>query len=164
MNQEISELTKVPKEIIVKALTVEEGLRLVVYKCTAGHPTIGIGHNLNAMPVDKIIGRSITKSKTITKEEAYKIFYYDLHKLLIDINREIPWFKDLDATLQYVLISMAFNMGIYGLLKFKNTLNAFRTGDKAGMLSGMAGSKWAKQVPNRAKRLMNMVKTGVIPD
>src|SRR5574343_1695210 len=162
MSQEISQLTKVPKETIVKALTVEEGLRLIVYTCTAGHPTIGIGHNLNAMPVDKIIGRPLGKSKTITKDEAYKIFYYDLNKLLIDINREIPWFKDLDATLQYVLISMAFNMGIYGLLKFKNTLNAFKTGNKEGMISGMSSSKWAKQVPNRARRLINMVKTGII--
>jgi lysozyme len=55
---------------------------------------------------------------------------------------------------------MAFNLGVPGLLKFKNTLRAVREGRFEDAAKGMLASKWARQVKGRAVRLAQVMKTG----
>jgi lysozyme len=55
---------------------------------------------------------------------------------------------------------MAFNLGVAGLLSFKNTLAAVKAGEWAKASAGMLASKWAKQVGLRAVRLAHMMKHG----
>lgn len=60
---------------------------------------------------------------------------------------------------QRVLVNMAFNLGMTGLLGFKTTLLAMEQGryeDAARMLR----SRWAGQVGVRAERLSEMMRTG----
>jgi lysozyme len=59
-----------------------------------------------------------------------------------------------------VLVNMAFNMGINGLLGFKHTLELVRTGNYADAADAMLNSKWAEQVGPRAKRLSEQMRTG----
>jgi lysozyme len=72
-----------------------------------------------------------------------------------------PWFDDLDEVRQAVLIGMAFQMGIHGLLKFVHFLDAMRNQQWQAAASAMLDSLWAKQTPNRAARAARAIETGV---
>ena len=152
---EIQEICKVNFEELSRHLILEEGLCLNTYLCPAGKRTIGVGHNLDAMPIGDIIGRKF--NNTITKEEALKILKFDVNKVINQLNDKLDFFSELPANHQFVLIDLAFNMGVSGLLKFKNTLAAFKKQDKNAIKSGLSNSKWARQVPNRAKRVINLI-------
>jgi lysozyme len=55
---------------------------------------------------------------------------------------------------------MAFNLGVDGLMTFKNTLQAIQERRFGFAASGMMASKWAKQVGDRASRLSKMMREG----
>jgi lysozyme len=58
------------------------------------------------------------------------------------------------------MIDMCFNLGIGGLLEFKNTLASIQSGDYQKASEQMLQSKWATQVGNRATELSEMMKEG----
>ena len=150
--------TKVPFEILKKELMKEEGLKYKPYKCTAGHWTIGIGHNIDAVAINQIIGRRYDLSIVLTKQEVDDIFLYDINNVLDDIENNLPWFNELPDYQQYVIISLVFNMGIYGLLKFRNTLRAWSNGNIDGVIYGLEHSKWYNQVGSRSEKLIDILK------
>jgi lysozyme len=45
-----------------------------------------------------------------------------------------------------------------GLLKFKTTLSLLQAGDRAGAAAQALKSLWAKQTPNRAKRVTDLIR------
>ena len=72
-------------------------------------------------------------------------------KKLFDIVIDIESYPDV---VQRVLINMCFNMGAPRLGKFQNMKKAVEAGDwKQAAVEGR-DSRWHKQVPNRAERLM----------
>lgn len=127
-------------------LLVDEGLRLKPYKDTVGKLTIGIGRNLDDVG--------------ITKDEAIILLRNDIARTTKDVIANIPWWSGLDEVRRDVIINMAFNLGIEGLLKFKRTLLSIQNGEYEQASKEMLESKWAKQVGNRAKRLAEMMRTG----
>jgi lysozyme len=132
----------------IKAQLVRhEGLRLKPYRCTAGKLTIGIGRNLD--------------DRGISQKEAYAMLERDIQdceQWLID---EIPEvYNKLDEVRQSVLLNMCFNLGIKGLLEFKNTLSFIGAGDWERAANNMLASKWAKQVGMRAIELSEMMRKG----
>ena len=77
---------------------------------------------------------------------------------------KLPWFNELDDVRKRVLIDMAFNLGLYGLLEFKNTLRYVSEGKYSQASRNMLLSLWADQVGQRAKTLSRMMETGEDPD
>ncbi len=132
----------------IKAQLVRhEGLRLKPYRCTAGKLTIGIGRNLD--------------DRGISQKEAYAMLERDIQdceQWLIDEIPEI--YNKLDEVRQSVLLNMCFNLGIKGLLEFKNTLAFIKAGDWERAANNMLASKWAKQVGMRAIELSEMMRKG----
>lgn len=134
------------KSSLEALIRAEEGCRLKPYRCTSGKITIGIGRNL--------------EDKGISEEEAELMFANDVAEVKAQIKQALPWASTLDPVRYAVLASMAFQMGIYGLLEFRNTLNAVFREDWDAAAKGMLGSKWAKQTPKRARRHAVMMRTG----
>ena len=132
-----------------RQIRLHEGERLKVYKCTGGKLTIGVGRNL--------------EDRGITVEESNMLLDNDLAAFQVELLRKLPWVADLDDVRQRVLIDMAFNLGMSGLLSFKNTLAAIKSGDYERGARGMLESKWATQVGKRAERLSCMMLTGKDP-
>ena len=132
---------------IKEQLVRHEGLRLKPYRCTAGKLTIGIGRNLD--------------DRGISQKEAYAMLERDIQdceQWLID---EIPEvYNKLDEVRQSVLLNMCFNLGIKGLLEFKNTLSFIGAGDWERAANNMLASKWAKQVGMRAIELSELMRKG----
>ena len=123
-----------------------EGQVLFPYKDSRGILTIGVGHNLTH-------GISQAASDFIFKEDVDKA-EESLKKNLPDI------YNSLDANRQLVLLDVCFNLGIGGLLKFKNMLAALRKNDYALAADELLNSAYAKQVPQRAKENAEILRTG----
>jgi lysozyme len=131
---------------LLDQLKRDEGLRLTPYRCTAGKLTIGYGRNLEDVG--------------ITKDEAEYLLASDMYKAQNSVFKALPWVSKLTQPRQAVLVNMAFNMGIAGLLKFKNTLRLIETGEYAEAAKAMLDSKWAEQTGQRALRLSVQLNTG----
>lgn len=113
-----------------------EGLRLDVYYDSMGYPTIGYGHVLNC-------------GSTIPREAADIIFEADYDHAVYGYDR---LGLDLDTVRRSVIIDMIFNLGLAGVMKFEHMLFAIKHGDWVRAANELMDSKYAKQVPNRAKR------------
>jgi lysozyme len=150
-------------QIQVGKLEEHEGFRSKVYKCTAGCDTIGIGYNLSANPL-RLPPAEIKSLYEVGISHDKAIYYAKLACLQIEnrLSRELRWYEDLDSNTKYVLIDMSYNMGVDGLLKFKNSLALIKDGKYTEAAKEMLESRWAKQVPNRAKSVTNILKTGKI--
>lgn len=131
-------------------LTIDEGERLRLYKCTAGKTSIGIGRNLDDVG--------------ISHDEALYLLKNDIAKVEQELDAALPWWRHMTEARQQVLANMCFNMGIgnsaRGLLSFRNTLASMQAGDYKAAVQGMLSSAWAKQVGDRAKRLADMMEKG----
>lgn len=134
---------------ITRLLRGEEGEVLSEYKDHLGYSTIGVGRLIDAR-----------KGGGITAEESAYLLSNDIQKKLSELERKLPWIKELDEARRGVLLSMAFQMGTAGLLGFKNTLEMVRTGRYTDAAKGMLNSLWAKQTPQRAKRHSEQMRTG----
>lgn len=130
--------------IIEKQLLKHEGLRLKPYHCPANKLTIGIGRNL--------------EDRGITEQEAKFLLINDISSIHEKLNYILPFYKDLDDSRQEVLINMAFNLGVAGLLKFKKTLGFIQYTLFKEASQEMLDSRWARQVGNRAIELSNLMK------
>lgn len=126
----------------------EEGFVSYVYKDSLGYDTIGHG-----ICVDKRKGG-------ILEEESLFIVKNRMRLIEKDLDTLIPWWRDLTKARRSVLISMSYQMGTSGLMKFKNTLAAIQEGDYARAAKGMMASLWARQTPGRAKRHADIMLSG----
>jgi len=131
---------------VYKSIQKHEGLQLNPYRCTAGKLTIGYGRNLD--------------DNGISKEEADEMLSNDVKKINDQLHDKIDSFRFFDDRLQDILIEMAYQMGVNGLLQFKKMLHHLSNFDLESASIEMLDSKWAKQTPNRAKELANLMKGG----
>ena len=138
------------KNELTNQLRRDEGEVLSAYQDQLGYWTIGVGRL-----IDK------RKGGGITPEESAYLLNNDIDKRQAELLRRAPWMAGLDPARFGVMLNMAFQMGVDGLLGFKNTLAMVKAGDYASAAGGMLNSKWAKQTPERAKRLSEQMLTGV---
>jgi lysozyme len=134
---------------MIRQLRLHEGERLKPYRCTAGKLTIGVGRNL--------------EDRGISAAESAYLLGNDIDHHWRELVKALPWVESLDEVRQRVLLDMAFNLGIAGLLGFKNTLATIKAGDFQKGAAMMLDSRWAKQVGQRADRLAVMMATGKEP-
>ena len=139
----------IDRAAIIRQLRLHEGERLKPYRCTAGKLTIGIGRNL--------------EDRGISPAESAFLLGNDIDDHWRELVRALPWVESLDEVRQRVLLDMAFNLGVVGLLNFKNTLGTIQAGDYQKGAAMMLDSRWAKQVGQRADRLAVMMATGKEP-
>ena len=132
---------------LIEQLKRDEGLRLKPYRDSVGKLTLGYGRNLD--------------DEGITQAEAEYLLNNDVIDAASHLHSFLPWTDSLDEVRRGVLINMAFNMGIYSLLKFKSTLGFVEAGEYGKAANSMLASLWATQVGPRAHRLALQMETGV---
>lgn len=126
-----------------------EGLVLNAYQDHLGYWTIGYGRL-----IDKRRGGGISQA------EAEFLLENDINGKLSELKRRLTWFDKLNDARKGVLLNMCFQLGIGGLLGFRNTLAKIEAGDYAGAADNMMKSKWAQQTPRRAKEMATQMRTG----
>jgi lysozyme len=86
------------------------------------------------------------------------------HTLEMDgmLTLALPWYKEASFVTKTVLINMGFNLGLAGLLKFKNTLAYVKAKTYVQAAANMRKSLWYKQVGKRADELAKRMETQTI--
>ena len=139
------------KQELTRQLRADEGVKPQAYQDHLGYWTIGVG-------------RLIDARKPGSGLRAHEIDYLlraDIDDRIDQLTRRLPWFQDLDDARKGVLLNMSFQMGVDGLLGFKNTLRMIERGDYSAAAEGMLNSLWARQTPDRAKRMVDQMRTGI---
>lgn len=135
--------------MLKKMLIVDEGCKLNPYWDTAEPPklTIGIGRNLDDVG--------------ISDQEAEMLLESDITHLLVNADIQ-DIIAGHDQIRQSVILNMAFNLGVRGLLQFQAMIAAFMVKDYVTAALEMLDSRWAEQVGHRSTRLASMMKSGTI--
>lgn len=133
-------------------ISLHEGRVPHAYQDSLGYWTIGVGHL-----IDK------RKGGRLPEQVIDLLLDYDIAEHSRGLFTAAPWIMELDEVRKAVLVDMAFNLGIKGLLGFKNTLAAVKEGRWDDAAAGMLASRWASQVGARASRLADMMRSGRWP-
>ena len=128
---------------LLKAVKLSEGFRDRVYKDTLGIDTIGYGFAIKDLVLDEDISEMILRRK--------------LDSLIERVNKRFKWVSELPIEAQDVIYEMCYQLGITGVSKFKKTLAYLENFEYKMASKEMLDSKWARQTPNRAKRLSDII-------
>ena len=136
---------------LIRQLKRDEGTRATAYTDSMGWLTIGVGRLID----------SRKPGAGLRPDEIDYLLHNDIADRVQALTKALPWFAKLDQARQGVLINMAFQLGMDGLLAFRQTLGLVRDGKYAEAAVQMLKSKWATtQTPERAKRLAEQMRTG----
>lgn len=125
-----------------------EGLRLTVYSDSLGNPTIGYGREL--------------ARRGINETEARILLDRDIAEHWAELAHAFPVVHTLLPARQAALLDMAYNLGVPGLARFRRMWDAIHAGDWPQAAREALDSRWAGQVGGRAKRIAEILKTGVL--
>jgi len=135
-------------------ISKDEGIKFETYRCSLGHLTGGIGHLITEWDEEIYSGPVGT---AIPTEQVNDWFAKDIETTIKDCNLLFSQFNNLPDDIQHVLANMCFQLGRPRLSKFKNMIAAVEDLDWHRMADEMENSRWFKQTPNRAKRLIAIV-------
>ena len=134
------------KTMAKQMLKRHEGLSLTVYECTAGKKTIGYGRNL--------------EDRGITEREAEELLDNDIEAVEAQLRNSFDFYTRLSDHRKAVLIDLTFNIGLGGVKGFKNMLAALNRQDYTEAKYQLLDSRYARQVPNRAQELADLLEEG----
>ena len=138
------------RDELTKQLRLDEGEKLSAYPDHLGYWTIGVGRLIDAR-----------KNGGISRGESAYLLNNDIDKVESELLRRIPWFYDLDEVRRAALINMGFQLGVDGLLHFTRSLQMIRDGNFQVVEENLLKSLWAKQTPERARRVAKQMGTGI---
>jgi lysozyme len=135
---------------IKKILAFEEGFRRKPYLCSAGYVTIGYGTKLHKRKGMKPENFPLT----ITELAGTEMLNDDISEILeaLDRSKYSHIFSSLSQARQNIIISMSYQLGVTGVLKFKKTWGYLGKGDFNAASIEMLDSKWHSDTPERANR------------
>ncbi|MFP6235207.1 glycoside hydrolase family protein [Helicobacter pylori] len=111
-----------------------EGFSPFIYTDKTGHPTIGCGYNLSIYSYD---GKRITKAYGLLTD-----ILKENYKVLLSYG----WYKNLDAMRRMVILDLSYNLGLNGLLKFKQSIKAIEDKNYALAVERLQKSPYFNQV------------------
>jgi lysozyme len=147
------------RKLLVRLLERDEEVRLDPYRDHLGFWTIGVGHL-----IDRRRGGGFPSwvqcSFPLTRPEVDQLLLWDIGEKEALLRGAYRDYERLDDVRKVVLLSMAFQLGVPGLMKFKETLRAVSEGRWGDAANGMRNSLWWRQTTARAERLAVAMLTG----
>jgi len=145
-------------EISGRMLKKEEGFRAKAYYCSENFPTIGYGEKIGdkyeplpgiettePLAYRKMIGMvEVNEKKLLNNPDLYRCYFH------------------LNDARKAVMLSIVYQIGIYGLLKFKKLLSALEVASYGKAADEMLNSLAARQTPARWKRNAEQMRSGVL--
>ena len=147
----------------IDLLKRHEGFKAKVYLCPAGKQSIGYGYNLEANPLKlpNVVLEELYENG-ISWAKAERLLVGEVNRLEILLIRELDYYLQLNEARKAVLLNMAYNLGVNGLMKFKKTLAHIREENYPLAAKEMLNSNWARQVHGRASELSLIMRTGAM--
>ena len=137
---------------LVRMLRRHEGVKHFSYRDHLGNVTVGVGRCL-----EPGVGLGLSD------DEIDMLLENDIARVIVELSRCFPWFDELNDARRDALIDICFNLGLPGLLKFRNALAAIQAADWELAAIEFIDSRWRNQVGNRAVELAAMIQTGEYP-
>ena len=135
-------------EELKKQLLRHEGLVPHAYQDHLGFWTIGVGRLIDER-----------RGGGISEDEAMVLLHNDIEKVKRQLQC-VDGFFFLPPDVKQALCNMAFQLGISGLLRFRNMWAALRRHDFKDAAREALDSKWATQTPKRAHEIAEMIRKG----
>ena len=133
----------------------DEGVKNEIYLDHLGLPTCGIGHLITEW--DTEYGADV--GTPVAEERVNELFEKDLSVTIEECKHIYHDFDVLPVKVQHIGANMMFNMGRPRRSRFHKMKKAIDNRDWYEAAYEMTDSKWAKQVPNSAMRLVQEMKT-----
>lgn len=143
---------------VYELIAKEEGFRERPYLCSEGYPTVGYGQRIGPLWADLSMYEI-----TIPEPVAKLLLQHKVQKIADRLANE-SFYLQCNCARAAALISMAYQIGVSGLLKFRKMIAAIENNDWDSAAREALDSRWAVQTPERAKRHSEILRTGVIND
>lgn len=101
-----------------------------------------------------------SRMNRITAERRLEQKILDVDSALSNV---LSWYKEASYVTKTILINMAFNLGVKGLLGFRSTLTFISQKNYEQAARNMTQSLWFRQVGKRAVELTERMRTQTIP-
>jgi len=140
-------------ERLMESVKKHEGYRNKVYLDTLGKRTVGVGH--------LCVEDFWEDDKEYEEKFLMEVLADDLQNAIKGARelKEEHSCTDIDEIAQEILVEMVFQLGKNGVSKFRNMWKALAEKNYIGASFEMLDSKWAKQTPNRAKSMAELMKS-----
>lgn len=142
-------MDQITQQLVRDEGEVKQAGRHVAYEDHLGYLTIGHGRL-----IDKRRGGGITD------DEAAYLLASDIKRVRNTLSVKLLWFGNLNDARQGALINMAFQLGINGLMLFKQSLSLLQNDRYDEAANEFLRSRWAEQTPERALRVTEQIRTG----
>ncbi len=144
---------------LMAELEIDEGCEYKLYNDHLGYLTFGIGHLVREE--DPEHGQPV--GTPVTEERVREAFQKDVHMVRLDCLKLYSNFNDLPGEAQLIIANMMFNLGLPRLSAFKLMKAAVDAGEWDEAANQMEASRWFRQVPNRAQRLVDRMRLLAVP-
>jgi lysozyme len=141
-------------EQLRKELAADEGCVKKIYLDHLGKKTVGIGHL--CQEGDPEFWKSI--GTEVAQDRVDELFGKDIAWTMADCRDIVPKFDDMPREVRLILANMIFNMGRSRIIGFRKMLAAVDERDWSVAADEMHDSKWRRQVPARAERLIKRMR------
>ena len=129
---------------LIENIKESEGFVKHVYDDSLGIPTIGYGFAIKDLDLDEDIASEILSRK--------------IEKLINRVDGKFDWFNEANDKIKEVVVEMCYQLGLGGFSKFKKAIAHMKEKEFKYAADEMLLSKWAKQTPNRARMLSEIVR------
>ena len=138
---------------LLKSVKEHEGYRNKVYLDSLGKRTVGVGH--------LCVEDHWEDNKEYSEEYLMKVLKDDLKNAIQGAEDLLKDFPLLDDLAEEIIIEMIFQLGKTGVSKFKNMWKALQQEPPQYDVAAteMLDSRWAKQTPNRAKKMSDQMRS-----
>ena len=138
---------------LLKSVKEHEGYRNKVYLDSLGKRTVGVGH--------LCVEDHWEDNKEYSEEYLMKVLKDDLKNAIQGAKDLLKDFPLLDDLAEEIIIEMIFQLGKTGVSKFKNMWKALQQEPPQYDVAAteMLDSRWAKQTPNRAKKMSDQMRS-----
>lgn len=149
-DQTIEQRWEIDTMNLIDILEYEEGYRSKPYLCSEGYVTVGYGtklHNQKGLDPREF-------SIEVTRDIAKLLLLEKVAKLeaKLSASKYGKTFDKLNADRRAIILSMAYQMGVSGVLKFPSMWRHAGNENWEGMRDEALDSLWARQTPSRAHR------------
>ena len=94
----------------------------------------------------------------LDEDIAEEILLRKVEDLIVRVRNKFEWLDSVPPAVQGVLVEMSYQMGVTGVSKFKKALHAMQMFQWKIAADELLDSRWAKQTPNRAKELSDIIR------
>jgi len=148
-------------------ITKHEGKELCVYTDTAGHPTVGIGYNLDnpgAPAAIAAVGANYDDvragTQCLTDNQVMQLFEPSYQSAVSGASQAVSSFNSLCCGVQEVMVDMDYNLGNSGFASFTTFIGLINSRQWSAAADDGLNTAWCAQVKSRCTDDMERVRQG----